>query len=86
MLDISRLRAACAQAVAARNFRAPYSVSLPLDPAVAEDEWMIDVVSAWMRSPHRRGRSRRTVHATDKLVVFEFDDVVDAVECHLRFY
>lgn len=86
MFDTSRLQAACAQAAATRNFPAPYSVSLPLDAAMPEDEWKIDVVSTWARSPDRRGRSRRTVRAADRMVVFEFDDVVDAVECHLRFY
>lgn len=86
MLDTSCLQAACAEASAARRFQAPYSVTLPLDAALPEDEWMIDLASTWARSPDRRGRSRRIVHAADRRVVFEFDDVVDAVECHLRFY
>lgn len=86
MFDKTRLKVACAQAVAIRNFPAPYSVSLHLDAALPQDEWKIDVVSTWACSPQRRGRSRRTVHAAARRVVFEFDDVVDAVECHLRFF
>lgn len=67
------------------EIEAPHRVTLPLDPSVPGHQQQIDDISAWARSNDRAGRSRRTVRAADGEVIFDFEKVVDAVECSFRF-
>lgn len=84
-LDISRFQAACAQAIAAREFPAPYSVTFFLNPSIPSQKEQIDEISLWALSKDRVGRNRRKVDAANGEVTFEFEDTSDAVECSLRF-
>lgn len=84
-LDISRFQAACAQAVAARDFHAPHSVTFFLNPSIPGHREQIDEISLWALSKDRVGRNRRTANAAKGEVTFEFELPVDAVECSLRF-
>lgn len=79
------LKAASAEARAARAFPAPHRVVFPLTPSTPANEETIDEISCWARSPDRAGRSRRTYRDDDGELIFEFEKAVDAVECSLRF-
>lgn len=79
------LRQKAADLWVARDFPAPYAVTLPLDPSIPGHQNRIDVISGWACEEERSGRSRRTVHAGRGEVIFEFESYVDAVECALRF-
>lgn len=70
---------------AARDFPAPYAVTLPLNPSIPGHQNRIDVISGWAREEERLGRSRRTLHAGRGEVVFEFESDLDAVWCKLRY-
>lgn len=79
------LRQKAADLWAARDFPAPYAVTLPFPSTQAEDDRM-DAISGWARAVDERlGRSRRTVHAGRGEVIFNFESYVDAVECKLRY-
>lgn len=79
------LRQKAADLWAARDFPAPYAVTLPLPSTQAEDDRM-DAISGWARAVDERlGRSRRTVHPGRSEVIFNFESYVDAVECKLRY-
>ena len=79
------LRQRAADLGAARDFPAPYAVTLPLPSTQAEDDRM-DAISGWARAVDERlGRSRRSVHAGRGEVIFEFESGLDAVWCKLKF-
>lgn len=86
MFDCPKLHEACAAANAARQFHAPHRVTLPLNPSIPGHQERIDEASAWARSDERIGRSRRIANASDSRTTFEFENVADAVECHLLFF
>ena len=80
------LRQRAADLWAARDFPAPYAVTLPLNPSIPGHQSRIDVISGWARAVDERlGRSRRTVHPGRSEVIFNFESYVDAVECKLRY-
>lgn len=79
------LRQKAADLWAARDFPAPYAVTLPLNPSIPGHQNRIDVISAWAREEERLGRSRRTLRAGCGEVIFEFESDLDAVWCKLRY-
>lgn len=68
------------------DFEAVASVELHgLDPARPEDQFRIDVASAWAEFVEHRGRIRRHVDAAGHKVMWAFENALDAKDFRERF-
>lgn len=67
------------------HFDAPHRVVFRLNPSALGGEAKIDEISHWARSSDRAGRSHRSNDDDAGEVTFDFEKVVDAVDCELRF-
>ena len=79
------LRTAQAQAAAARDFEAPFMVTIPFTPGWPPDQHLLDRATTFSLDPARSGRSRRTIHADAGAVTWCFKKGEDATEFALEF-
>lgn len=79
------LRTAQAQAVAARDFEAPFAVTIPLTPGYLPDQHLLDRATTFALDPARLGRSRRAVDARAGEATWCFENGDDATEFAFNF-